>query len=253
MGKASSAKRNRVASPARSKPGSGSPLPWITAVVLIAIAGIAIIIFSRGKEDVHPVANLDHWHAAIGVKVCGTWLPNPGEFHVLHENQNINAGIHSHGDGLIHIHPYSSSEGGDNATVGRFFDSGGWHVDADSINLVDGYQWSENTNYQNGDECSNGKPGRIVWSVNGERREGNPADYKPQQGDVIAIGFLTEGQKLGTPPSAANLQAPIDVTGSTPTAQIPTTTAPTATTTGSSTTTAGSEPSSSAPPTQTTG
>lgn len=249
MGKASSAKRNRVASPARKKPGSGSALPWITAVVLIAIAGIAIILFSRGEDDVHPVANLDHWHAAIGVKVCGTWLPNPGEFHVQFDNTNLNAGIHSHGDGLIHIHPYSSSEAGNHATVGRFLDYGGWHIDADSINLVDGYQWSETTNYENGDECSNGKPGRIVWSVNGERQEGNPADYNPQQGDVIAIGFLTEGQKLGTPPSAANLQSPSDVSGAPPPAEIPTTAA-----TGASTTTAGSESTStSAAPTQTTG
>jgi hypothetical protein len=217
--------------------------------VLIAIAGIAIILFSRGGEDVPPVANLDHWHAAIGVNVCGSWLPNPPEFHQQADNGSLQAGIHSHGDGLIHIHPYSSSEGGDNATVGRFFDYGGWNVDAESIDLGGTLPWSGES-YENGDECPDGGTGTLVWSVNGERREGNPADYKPQQDDVIAIGFLAEGQELGTPPSAGNLAAPVDVVGTTvPTAPG----APTTTPGASTTTTAGGSASTSAVPTQTTG
>ena len=31
-----------------------------------------------------------------------------------------NAGIHSHGDGLVHIHPFTAAEAGKNATLGKF-------------------------------------------------------------------------------------------------------------------------------------
>ena len=40
-----------------------------------------------------------------------------------------------HGDGFIHTHPFTRSEGGDNATLGRFLGYGGWGVSEDSIDL----------------------------------------------------------------------------------------------------------------------
>ena len=60
----------------------------------------------------------DHWHSYLGVNICGEWLPNVPEFEapVGSPVGSRNAGIHSHGDGLIHTHPFVSSEEGKNAT-----------------------------------------------------------------------------------------------------------------------------------------
>ena len=54
----------------------------------------------------------------------------------MHAAGTQNAGIHSHGDGLIHTHPFVQSEAGNNATLGKYAD-GDWSVSSDSIG-VDG-------------------------------------------------------------------------------------------------------------------
>ena len=39
------------------------------------------------------------------------------------------------GDGLIHTHPFQETESGTNATVGKFFEYGGWGLTESSIDL----------------------------------------------------------------------------------------------------------------------
>jgi hypothetical protein len=179
-------------------------LMWYGITALVVVVGVALVVVSMGESSAaHPLPNEDHWHAAIGVNVCGTWQPNPPEFEFRAGSQ-VRAGLHSHGDGLMHIHPYSSDEAGDNATVGAFFEFGGWSVSEESLSVWGGLQRS------NGDECD-GEPATVRWSVNGEERDGNPAAYRPNDGDVIAIAFLPEGDDIGEPPSASNLASPNDV------------------------------------------
>ena len=56
----------------------------------------------------------DHWHAYLGVNVCGTWLPERARrSRTGRTKPSVRAGLHSHGDGLMHIHPFSSDEAGD--------------------------------------------------------------------------------------------------------------------------------------------
>ena len=65
----------------------------------------------------HPAVG-DHWHAAYGIYVCD---------HFLTPIQNITDvdGIHTHGDGLIHVHPFSSKTAGANATLAAFATAAG--------------------------------------------------------------------------------------------------------------------------------
>jgi hypothetical protein len=56
--------------------------------------------------------------------------PRAPEFETRADSSQIRVGIHSHGDGLIHIHPFNSSERRQ-ATVGRFLDYGGWSASSD--------------------------------------------------------------------------------------------------------------------------
>lgn len=201
----------------RVRRGGGS-YGYYGAVVAVCVVGISMIAVSKASQsdaDVLPRANQDHWHAALGINICGSWLASAPEFHERNGQAGINAGLHSHGDGLIHTHPYSGDESGDNATVGRFFKWGGWKLDADSVEAWDGVE------HKDGDKCGTGKDAKkaeLRWSVNGEEQKGNPASYKIRDQDVIGIYFAADDVKLdslGEVPSRGNLDNPSDVTPTT--------------------------------------
>ena len=47
-------------------------------------------------------------------------------------------GIHTHSDGLIHIHPFNKLASGQDATMGQFFNAFGGRIDDDSVVLDTG-------------------------------------------------------------------------------------------------------------------
>jgi hypothetical protein len=217
--------RGSVAAARRSR---GS-FAWYAVAGVIVLVGVVLVAMSTGGGADEPPKVGDHWHAAIGVNVCGTWQPDAPEFHER-VGTVLQAGIHSHGDGLIHLHPYSSDEAGARATVGRFFGYGGWSVSSSSLQFWNG-------SYDSDSRCGD-EPAHLRWSVNGDERTGDdPGDYRPEQGDVIAIAILPDDQEIGEPPSAAALASPSDLApsvsveppgsttsapGSTPTSAAPT-------------------------------
>jgi hypothetical protein len=148
----------------------------------------------------------DHIHAALGMSICGTFAENAPAFETV-AGSDTKAGLHSHGDGLIHIHPYTEDEAGEEATVGRFFEYGGYEVDDEHLAIWDGLT------LRNGDQCPDGRPGSVRWSVNGEEQDGDPADYHPSDQDTITIGFLPDGDAIPAPPPEvlAALPNPADV------------------------------------------
>src|SRR5439155_945439 len=82
------------------------------------LIGVVLIAFSRSErvgagKGPHPRLN-EHVHDAYGIYDCGQFLPN------LQDAKADTLGIHTHGDGLIHIHPFSSSVAGHNATLQAF-------------------------------------------------------------------------------------------------------------------------------------
>jgi hypothetical protein len=133
VGKASSSKK--VARLAQKGKGrkvrfqGGTLFPAL--VVGLAVAGTALIIYSR--ESIPnlntPPTVEDHWHASYGFYACDEWLPNlagnkeeqstDGQ---LVNNKFRRTGIHSHEDGVIHWHPFSSESTGRNAKFGVFLD-----------------------------------------------------------------------------------------------------------------------------------
>jgi hypothetical protein len=196
MGKASRKKR-----PVKAKARKGS-LGFTVVVVAIVVLGVAGIALSRGGDDSGadgPGPKIgDHWHATLGVNLCGTWQANVP----LYESAN---GVHSHGDGFMHIHPFSAAGAGSNATVGLFYKQAGDKVSATEVDF-------SKQKFKNGDVCDNldKKSGEVRWSVNGEEKTGNPADYVPNDRDVVAIGFLPKDVEIGTPPTAAAGAGPSD-------------------------------------------
>ena len=173
--------------------------PWYWVIGAVVVLGVVLIVLTKSQtsEAQSPLIN-DHWHAALGVNVCGTWISAPPEF------EAPVTGIHSHGDGLLHIHPFDVASQGKNANVGLFFKGGGWKLSENEMTLWDGTSWKD------GAKCGD-KPGRIVWKAapfqdwqagDVPYREGNPAKYAPKNGDIVAIGFLPEGVELTEPPEA---------------------------------------------------
>jgi hypothetical protein len=121
MGKASSAKKVARAARAGGRVSTGQPRSLLFPGVLIAVIvlGMTLVVYAREdrqNEDLGGVPQLgDHIHQALAINVCGEFLPVVPEF-------ESPVGIHTHGDGVIHIHPFSQLGVGANATLERYME-----------------------------------------------------------------------------------------------------------------------------------
>ena len=181
-------------------------------MVLVAL-GVTLVVISRGTDQASAESPTfgDHWHSSYGVYTCDTFA-DP----LTDQNGDAN-GVHTHEDGLIHIHPSSSSATGDKATLSVFFEEIGLTVEDDRIELPGGDSFVE------GDDDCGGKPGIVqlaVWD--------DPTDEKPTivtediPGQKMAdtalytVAFAPEGAELPKPPSADTVTSPSDVPGAAP-------------------------------------
>lgn len=166
----------------------------------------------------------DHWHAALGIYVCNEYIGN------IADNGRDPHGIHTHGDGIIHIHPFDSKASGKNATVGVYFETMGLELSATKFKAPGGETWND------GEECD-GKKGEVQFFVNGQQRSGDPSSHRMQDRDQLTLAFVPDGHEFSkTPPSAPNLDNLSDVGPTTestvpggtppPDPNAPTTTAP---------------------------
>src|SRR4051812_11176821 len=206
--------RARIRSKVRKPKRGGSSRGWIISTVAIAVVGTLLVVLSyndrQNESAVAPIANKDHWHAYLGVNVCGTWEPAVPQFEGRDGSmsQNPQAGIHSHADYLIHDHPFASDEAGKKATLGRYLGYAQSSVSSDSIKLWS--NWVPNVDFSNGDKCKeSGKPGELQWKVGklGEpwptkAETGNPSDHHIANGEIIALYFVPKGTKLEQPPGS---------------------------------------------------
>ena len=119
MGKASSAKKVARAARAGGRVSSGQPrsLLFPSIITLIIVLGVGLVAYARNDrrdDDLGGVPQIgDHIHQALAFNVCGEFLPDLPEF-------ESNVGIHTHGDGVMHIHPFSQLGVGANATLARY-------------------------------------------------------------------------------------------------------------------------------------
>lgn len=196
---------------------------WTAVTVVIVVVGVALVAWSvsENKNQANAAPTIgDHWHAFLGIDVCGQWLPNAPAFEKRADDPNVASGLHSHADGLMHIEPTSSEDTGRRATVGRFIDYGGWSLSDSSMRLWDGGE------HRSGQRCGKGagaKKAEIQWSVGrlgkpwaGKPRSGNPADYNPKNGDIVGIYFLPRGEKLPKPENADQAFSSNNVSGGAP-------------------------------------
>jgi len=133
-------------------------LGWPAAIAasLILVIGLVAVVGNRRSANTNDLAtdggdsesalatggpkmNLDHWHSVYGVWDCtlsngaGDWLPH-------FDSWDDSSGIHSHDDGVIHIHPFYDWSAGENAQLGLFTTEMRVELSDDALVLEDGSQ-----------------------------------------------------------------------------------------------------------------
>ena len=213
---------------------------WYTVMALVVLLGIFLVGFSRNQElskgqaatKVAPKINQDHWHSSLSVYICDHWAPNVPLF-------ESTDGIHTHGDGVIHIHPYTPAASGAGATLGFFVKAvpGGFKLSATELKYVKiagDTNANDSKDWKNGDKCPNGQAGKVKFTVNGKPQNIDPSTWKLRNGDYLDVGFVPDNMPLpSNPAEKQNLANITDVsTGTTTPTTAPgaTTIAPTGTT-----------------------
>ncbi len=108
----------------------GTLFPVVVTVIIVL--GLALVVYARQSRPSVDASGApqqsDHWHHAYGFYLCDTWFKLEGDAEQPGTDdftQYQRTGIHSHEDGLIHWHPFSSAAVGSNATLGVFLDTYG--------------------------------------------------------------------------------------------------------------------------------
>jgi hypothetical protein len=208
MGKASSSKKVARAARAggRTSGNKQRNLLFPGVIGLIVLFGSGLIAFAandrKSEADIAPVVNEDHWHAAVGVYICDAFEPATPTF-------ESPIGIHTHDDGVIHIHPFSSGGAGENATLGAYLEGAGIELSDDELKIGDD-TWTEGE-----DQCGDEDAELVVaqWqdvqSTEEEpaliRRDFDDIRFR-EDGQGFTIAFVPEGTTdIPKPESAAQL------------------------------------------------
>ena len=247
MGKASSAKklaraaRAGSASKGRDRREMGFPL----IVALVILLGTSLVIYARSSRSdaVAPKLNVgvagggggDHWHAALGIYNCDHFETDPV---VRGAEWPDPSGIHSHDDGVIHIHPFVSSATGTRARMKVYFETMGLKFNDDELELTNGNTLKSNT------DC-NGKNATLrIARFNIDNPDTPIEIITSKLGDVrfladreaFTIALVPDDVDIPIPPTAANLDALAGIdSGQVPATSPSTTTAPTGSTVPGST------------------
>lgn len=203
MGRASSSKKvARAASTGGGRTARGArPVVWYAAIVVVVLLGVSGIVFSRaerreelaaGADGSAPVANVDHWHAAFGIYLCDSFAPKI-------TNERDPKGIHTHADGIIHIHPFVRSAAGKNATLEVFMDAIDMTLNDDELEVPGG------KSYKSGDTKCGDETGVVQVKVNDEVITENVNKVRLKDQDLVTIAFAPKDAVLPEPPSAADL------------------------------------------------
>ncbi len=152
-----------------------SRLGFPALVGLICLLGIGVVFYAWSTRDgISRPTQADHWHAAYGVYDCTS--PDENKYLAPFQSAADETGIHSHGDGLIHIHPFFELSSGDRAQMNHFFNEMGIEVTPEAITLDTGAELVAGT------ECADGSgPAEITiahWDFDFQATADDPP--KPQ-------------------------------------------------------------------------
>jgi hypothetical protein len=233
----SSSSTKKAAKLARSGSGTkvrfqgGTLFPMVVAIVVVL--GLALVVYarqSRPSVDASAPTASDHWHHAYGFNLCGEWFQLEGDAEQQGtENYNAYArtGIHSHDDGLIHWHPFTSAAVGSNARLGVFLDTYGVELTNSKIEFPESQEAALRTTFPDREEVRVWENGETTCNIDGSEEEGSLkvvvwdnftdtddgttyiADFDnialDQDQMVVVMAFVPDGTDIVMPPWAPDL------------------------------------------------
>ena len=167
----------------------------------------------RDSDETGAQQLIDHWHSAYAVWDCAdgeNGYDKNGEpiFKPVFTSDRDERGVHSHADGVIHVHPFVESSSGKNANFDAFMsemgltDEGAWIAD-DAIHMPDG------TILEEGVDCG-GEPAiiQIARWYRLSQTGTNPVIYTEDlgkvrflaNGEAFTIARAPEGAEIPPPP-----------------------------------------------------
>ena len=193
-------------------------------ILAILVIGLGTIVYARSSvpaADASPPTINDHWHVAYGFDLCDTEefvkldgaLEEQDANGQLVNNDFLRTGVHSHDDGVIHWHAYTSASVGQRATLGVFLDNYGVELTDDSLKFPENQNGGKE--YIEGEtKCADGKDGELsvtVWDSPSDTSNGNryisgfDDIHIDHDGMVFTIAFTPRGATVTQPPWAADL------------------------------------------------
>jgi hypothetical protein len=204
----------------------GKLFPLIVA--LVCVLGSALVVYSRQSRPAAdasaPTIN-DHWHHSYGFFLCDTWVQLDGDGEAQDASgrptnvEYARTGIHSHDDGLIHWHPFSSAAVGRRATLGVFTGVYGVEMSNDVLQFPEDQraqlpeQFREDGRFESGEStCTidgEEETGRLQvtrWDNISDTGAGTTfiAGFEGiplnQDAMVVSIAFVPDDTDVGKPP-----------------------------------------------------
>jgi hypothetical protein len=185
--------------------------PSVSSLLRAAMIVVSVALFATSsasaadKKKSTLIAVKDHWHMAFGINICGRWQePWPA-------SENDPLGIHTHGDGLVHAHPFVESAAGKNGVMKTFFDTEKFRVTKTSISLVGG------KTFKSGEKCD-GKEAvvrTLLWSASDAKasteytKDPGAMPFVDQQ--MVVWVFGPKDATISPPPSKDQLIDPADL------------------------------------------
>jgi hypothetical protein len=228
------------------------PVNWYAALVIIVIVGVASIALAKYNYNkvptvVEPTVGTS-WHAALAFDICGTNEPA-----LAASPSTATTGLTTSGSGVLVIAPKTTSESGNNATLGKFADG---YTGFTLTNSKLKYPSAKVPAYSNGQKCAAGTPDAgkvgvvqarswVISTTTGKNHEveqtggattRQAADLKFVDRQLITVGFAPAGTALPKPPATTVLALEQELAGSEPVATTTTTAAGTTATTAPATT-----------------
>ncbi len=191
------------------------------AIMAVIVLGVASIVYARqtvpSADDSPPTIN-DHWHMAYGFEICGEWFQLEGDLEDRNSAGNfvntnfLQTGIHSHNDGVIHWHPYTSRAVGSRADLGVFLETYDIELTNDALRFPDNQLGGDD--YVEGETTCNGEDAElsvVVWenftdTDDGDRYIADMNDIRVSSDQMVfSIAFVPRGEPVSMPPWASRL------------------------------------------------
>jgi hypothetical protein len=223
VGKASSTKKvaRLAGGSGKTKVRTNRSLTFPLVLGTVIVLGVALVVFARtstpSAADTPPTLQ-DHWHAAYGIYACDKWLTP-----IQTQNDSVDGvpvGIHTHADGVIHVHPFTSAAAGRNADLGEFFKTTGIKMSDTKLELPEGLGTFEEGETKCGDQ--DGQLKVLVWED--ANSGGDPKVFITDFGNIrftsdrmaMTIAFVPADADLSSlkPPSVPELDQLSDVDSS---------------------------------------